>query len=300
MNTSSESKPDDEILKLRDESQFNTYSLILSALNIPHSFRINRDDGIELHLSQEIKERALYEISTYFDENKNWPTPPPVESTFAPAFKAMSFVIVGILILIYSVTGTWQPESIWFQKGAGNSTAIIEAGEYFRLITPLMLHADLGHLMSNCFLGGVLMHFYFRLTGNGLGLFTMLVTATIANYANVIVHGDDHNFVGFSTAVFSVIGILCTLGYARPSNPFNIKLFMPIMCGLALLAFLGSGGERTDLGAHFFGLFFGIIAGIILRLKKIQTLRKSASIQILLGTVTFVIGWMSWNLAFSN
>ncbi len=300
MNTNTENLLDTLIFKPSDSSLLNTYSLVLSAVNIPHTIKHNLDGTLELLIADHLREKALYEITSYLQENQDWPPLPPASPSFNPPFKAMSFIVIGCLVFIYSISGDWHPESIWFTKGAGDSTAILQDGEYYRLITPLMLHADLVHLMGNCFLGGFLLHFYFKLTGNGLGLFIMLTTATIANYINVLAHGPEHYFVGFSTAVFSVIGVLCTSGYQKSTSTVNFHLFMPVMAGIALLALLGAGGERTDLGAHFFGLVSGMIAGMFLRTRKAKAIRQSNILQSVLGILTCSIAWISWIRAFAT
>jgi rhomboid protease GluP len=300
MNTNTENLLDTLVFKPSDSSLLNTYSLVLSAVNIPHTIKYNLDGTLELLIADHLREKALYEITSYLQENQDWPPLPPASPSFNPPFKAMSFIVIGCLVFIYSMSGDWHPESIWFTKGAGDSTAIIQDGEYYRLITPLMLHADLVHLMGNCFLGGFLLHFYFKLTGNGLGLFIMLTTATIANYINVLAHGPEHYFVGFSTAVFSVIGVLCTSGYQKSTSTVNFHLFMPVMAGIALLALLGAGGERTDLGAHFFGLVSGMIAGMFLRTRKAKAIRQSNILQSVLGILTCSIAWISWIRAFAT
>ena len=300
MNINTDDQPATRVVIVSDGSILETYSLVLSAVNIPHSINSGSDNTFELHVPTHLRERALYEIATYVQENRDWPPPPPAAPIFSPSFKAMSFLVIGSLIFIYSISGDWHPESVWFQRGAGDSTAILQGGEYYRLVTALMLHADIVHLMGNCFLGGFLLHFYFKISGNGLGLFTMLTTATFANYINVLAHGPGHHFVGFSTAVFSVIGLFCTSAYTKSPSTINFHLFMPIMAGMALLALLGAGGERTDLGAHFFGLIIGMAAGLFLRSQKAETIRHSTVMQMILTVLTCSIAWMSWARAFSH
>jgi hypothetical protein len=39
---------------------------------------------------------------------------------------------------------------------------------------------------------------------------------------------------------------------------------LPLVAGVALLADLGTGGERTDLGAHAFGFIVGVAFGAAL------------------------------------
>jgi rhomboid protease GluP len=284
------------ILQVSDPSRLNTYSLVLSAADITHRIQYISADHIEIYVAEKQQERALYELAAYDSENQNWP-PTFEPDTFAPTFRAMSSVIIGCLIFIFGLTGDWHHKSLWFQKGAGDSTAILNSFELYRLVTPLTLHADLVHLMGNCFLGGILLHFFLHLTGNGIGLFAMLVTATIANLVNVMVHGPGHLFVGFSTAIFSVIGMLCTISFAMHTKRLTLHFFMPVMSGLALLAFLGSSGERTDLGAHLFGLLCGLVSGNFVRLRLFTTLRASFLAQTLLGAFTFIFFYACWLFA---
>jgi membrane associated rhomboid family serine protease len=296
MNPHSEQSSESMILKVSEPELLNTYSLVLSASGITHRIQYISADHIEIYVDTRQKERALYEIAAYDSENRNWP-PSVKADTFVPTFRAMSSMVIGSLVFIYGLTGDWHLESIWFQKGAGDSAAILNNFEFYRLVTPLTLHADIVHLLGNCFLGGILLHYFLHLTGNGIGLFTMLVTATIANLINVVVHGPGHHFVGFSTAVFSIIGMLCTISFAMKTKRSTLHFFMPVMSGLAFLAFLGSSGERTDLGAHLFGLLCGLLSGNFVRLQVFASLRSSFLIQTLLGTFTFGIFYVCWFMA---
>lgn len=296
MNPTPEQPSEVLLIQFSDPHLINTYSLVLSSAGITHRIQYVSAERIEIFVSSKLKERSLYELAAYDSENYNWP-PATTEDDFSPTFRAMSPLIIGCLIYIYGLTGNWQHESIWFFKGAGDSKAILENFELYRLITPLTLHADIVHLLGNCLLGGFLLHFFLHLTGNGIGLCAMLATATIANLINVLVHGPGHHFVGFSTAIFSVIGMLCTISFARKNKRFGLAFFMPLMSGLALLAFLGSSGERTDLGAHLFGLLCGLIGGNLIRLPWFPSLRSSFIAQTLLGVLAFALTFLCWTLA---
>jgi hypothetical protein len=72
---------------------------------------------------------------------------------------------------------------------------------------------------------------------------------------------------------------------------------MPIMAGLALLAFLGSSGERTDLGGHLFGLLSGLIFGNLVRLPWFLVLRDSFTLQTTLGAISVSLFLLCWVLA---
>ncbi len=279
-------------LTITDLSEVSTCSLVLSAVGIPHKIRSNDKNGADIDLPASLKEKALYEWIRYQEENINWPEKPPRETDFTPSFKVMNLLVVGFLILLYSSSGPWSAESIWFLRGAGDSTQILQSGEYYRLITSLTLHADPVHLMGNCFLAVFLLHFYFAITGNGIGLLLLLLTAGSANFINVAVHGSGHNSVGFSTAIFSVIGIICIAEYRTTAR--TLRFFIPIMAGVSLLALLGAGGGRTDLGAHLFGLGTGLITGFLLRIPFLKKIRFSFPVQAAAGILGVFIIWISW------
>jgi len=295
----SDNASEELIIRVTEPESLNTVSLVLAAADITHRIRIVSRKHMEIYVAASLREKALWEITAYTEENDNWPPRPKESPHFSPLFRAMSPFLIGCLAGLHGLTGDWQPQALWFVKGAGNSDAILNNSEIFRLVTALTLHADLVHLLSNCVLGVFLLHFFLQLTGNGIGLFAMLLTSVTANYLNVLVHGPGHRFVGFSTAIFSIIGMLCTMSFAFKSTRMALHFFMPIMAGLALLALLGSEGERTDLGSHLFGLLCGLIAGNFVRLPFFPALRASFWLQTLLGAITLFVFYGSWLLAFS-
>lgn len=274
----------------------NTLSLVLSAANITHRVNYISSKSMEIYVSTAEQEKAMREIAAYQKENRNWP-PQPVHHETTIIFRAMSPLVVGLLLLFYNITGGWQANSVWFKAGAGDSEKILSTGEIYRLITALTLHADIVHLLSNCFFGVLLLHFFLQLTGNGIGLFSMIFTATLANYLNVLAHGAGHHFVGFSTAIFSIIGMLCTIGFAAKTMRYILHFFMPIMAGLALLALLGSSGAKTDLGAHLFGLLCGLVFGNFVRLPSFSTLKDSITLQLALTVLSFIVVSAAWYAA---
>ena len=203
------------------------------------------------------------------------------------------------LMFFYATTGPWTVHSVWFSAGAIDSELILHHGEYFRLLTALTLHADLVHLLSNCGIGAFLLHYYFQLLGNGIGLAALLTSSCLANYLNVVAHGPGHHAVGFSTAVFAVIGNLSALNYRHHRFTRPARLLLPLMAGLASLAMLGSGNEdgRTDLGAHFFGLLTGLLTGTILGFEPVFSLRKNLQLQSALVTFSLLFPFIAWQLA---
>lgn len=280
-----------------DQSTIEICSLVLSAGNIKHRIRREPDGSRVLLVAETAAPGAVDQLERYFQENKDWPPRHQAVVTGPASARPPSILLSGALAVFYLITGPWQPTSPWFAGGAGDASAIIYHGQWYRLLTALTLHADFAHLAGNCLIGGFLLHFFLQIHGTGLGVLAVLLSAMLGNYLNVQMHGGNHLFVGFSTAVFSMIGMLSVYQVLVQRQPLGIRMLVPFMAGAALLAMLGSSGQRTDLGGHLFGLLAGLGCGLVLGLKPLRLLRDSPFFQsCALLTATFLV-MICWNLA---
>ncbi len=70
---------------------------------------------------------------------------------------------------------------------------------------------------------------------------------------------------------------------------------MPLGAGVALLAMLGSSGERTDFGAHLWGLVVGLIMGAAWHwLDNNSHLGIRWGKQTYLLAFTMLVVWLAW------
>ncbi len=280
-----------------DMMQVDACSLVLSSKNIGHRIERKADGSASIIVSAQREPEAARQLRAYFRENRNWP-PPLIDSEFESLSSELpAFVIAAMLMLFYLVTGPYQSGSDWFREGAADSSAILQQGEYFRLITALCLHADFAHLAGNVLIGGFLIHFFLQISGTGIGLLLLLASASAANYVNALIHGPGHISVGFSTAVFAMIGLLAAHQLVEHKQMFGIRMLVPFMAGMGLLAMLGSSGVRTDLGAHLFGLLTGFILGVCTTMLLIKRLRQSAFVQNCSLLIVIFTILTCWNLA---
>lgn len=284
------------VLETADEEHLSTCSLVLTSVAISHDI-IRTDDGYSIYVAQHEAATASYHLFSYIEENQGWPPEKlPAEHPVSQG-QPPTLLIIGALAAFYSITGPWNPETVWFSSGAGDSGAILHGREYFRLVTALTLHADLTHLLGNCFLGGFLLHFFCKTVGSGIGTAALLLSAVLGNFVNVYLRGEGHLFVGYSTAVFATIGMLVMVSYHINRKLSRFRLFLPFMAGAALLAMTGSSGERTDLGAHFFGLLSGVVIGRVLISRLFIQLRHSSFLQFVLFGLTLSVVYLSWTAA---
>ena len=282
--------------------QAEQWSLVLRAANIPSAIEFERHSWV-IKVSPLHEKRALQEIAAFMEENSDWPPYRPKKRASLPVltkYQPPTILMMGALVIFFVITGPWSGSSEWFSQGAVSGRQILEHGQWYRLVTALTLHADVVHLFGNIIIGGVLVHFLCRLLGNGLGWFLILASGTLGNFMNILLHGSSHNSVGFSTAIFGTIGILSGYQAASKRSAALKEILLPLAAGAGLLAFLGAGGERTDLGAHFFGLLAGVVLGALLVfLPSQRILINKTSLQANLFIASLVIVGFCWWLAMS-
>lgn len=166
------------------------------------------------------------------------------------------------VVLVALAVANFALDRDWLMAGRIDGAAM-RAGEWWRALTALTLHADLEHLAANIFFGGLFGAFSGRYLGSGVAWLLILLAGAAGNVVNVLILGPGHRAIGASTAVFAALGLLGSLGWAgrRRSVQGWIYRFGPIVAAVALLAYTGAGGERTDIGAHIWGFAAGLGAG---------------------------------------
>lgn len=270
------------------------WSLVLHAADIDHVLR--QDEAVwQLLVSEEDFSRAAEELRLFTEENHNWPPERVARSEQEAIVEPSPLVlpVIGSLVVFYAVTGGWESHNHWFASGALDRVRVMGDGQWWRLITSLILHADSAHLLGNVFFGGLLVYALCRHLGSGIAWFSVLLTGVLANAINVFFHDDLYHSIGFSTAVFGMVGILSGLRLRRVGG--WQEMVLALGSAASLLALMGSSGERTDLGAHFWGVGVGLLAEIILAAFGFagkRVLAPPGQWLFFLGSLAMVVG--SW------
>jgi rhomboid protease GluP len=293
--TAPEKQEEQGLVPVADEATvpLETLSLVLSAVGIDHLLDQRTH---KLLVAVKDVEAAVFHLHAYQTENLNWP-PPPIRHTPHPQTPP-TLLMMGMLFLFYAYTGPWSAGSVWFARGAIDSVAILDHGEWWRLVTALTLHADLVHLTGNCLIGSLMIHFLGKMLGYGLSWLLLILTGATGNLLNVILHQQPHHSVGLSTSVFAAIGIFTGLQITRFSRHTAKEMVLPLGAGLGLLAFLGSEGVRTDLGAHCFGFTSGFCCALLLNWSGMIQKTRRQLLQAVFFLNALAITGLCWMLAF--
>lgn len=249
-----------------DSKQLRNWALVLSARNIPFQLTPKKRPT-EIYVPARFISISCFEINLYLAENSKDPS---LEyRSIEPVDNVITSLSILLLLGIFhnltylQISGFGHSSIDWLHLGSADNIKIL-AGEWWRVITALTLHADVQHLLGNLLIGGYFIIQLCRITGTGLGWLLILGSGSLGNLLNAIMQNSGHNAVGASTAIFGAIGIAGALGTIRSRNRLMRLWLLPLAASGLLLAFLGtgSGDSQTDIGAHLFGFCCGVILGI--------------------------------------
>jgi len=270
------------------------WAVVLAAADIPHWLR-REVDGWVLIVPPPDAAAALESLDAYDRENSADGADRGDAVAPSRPITMVGIYVVLVLIGLFAITGSRAARSEWFQHGSADATRIM-AGEWWRAVTALTLHADAAHLLGNALAGALLVTAVCQQLGPGVGLWLLLLAGASGNAHTAAVHGAGHVSVGASTAIFAGLGILAALRIVTPSRAGSRpgKWWVVAAASLALLA-LGTG-PNADLLAHVFGLLIGGTLGLVAALTMRWT--PPAPVQWLLVAAAGAAVGGAWRLAF--
>jgi membrane associated rhomboid family serine protease len=137
-----------------------------------------------------------------------------------------------------------------------------------------------------------------RILGGGIAWLSIVSAGTLGNGLNAVMRSETHLSIGASTAVFAALGVLVAHAL-HPRFVSSEKLFKrwsPLIAGVLLLAFVGVGGERTDVGAHVTGFVSGMVIGWLAARLPLHWL-SNPRIQMASGAAAFTVIVLAWTIA---
>jgi len=269
-------------------------ALVLTSLQIPHQL-IDDSGSSVLIVPAQFSAQAVTELQLYDEEN------PPVHPKPVRKIEHQNAVpgvvaYVFVICLVAGMAGYSFFQSNWFVAGRVDGE-LIRNGEVWRLFTALTLHSGVRHLLGNIVFGVFFGLFAGRLLGSGIAWLSIVLAAAAGNALNTLLLDASHRSIGASTAVFAALGLVAGyvwFGKLMSQERWSTR-YGPIVGGLALLMYTGTGGENTDIGAHFLGFVCGFVAGLVLiRLGKLP---QDSRTQRFAGASAFGLIFFSWAIA---
>ena len=267
-------------------------SLVLTAVGVEHVVSKDEYDWC-LKVPEDQAADAVAHLEKYILENQPLPPAPVPDQVDSGVAGVLGFLLVIWAIPYFQATDLFG----WDWRALGRLEAGgVMSGEWWRTITALTLHADLGHILGNSAFGAVFGLFAGRFMGSGLAWLLILLGGALGNAVAATMRPDDFMAIGASTATFSALSLSSAFvwrrGYFRGRG--WRRAFAPIFAAVALLSFTGIGDEKTDVLAHFTGFAAGLGLGYWsagLPIRWLGRIGQKLCGGVALGLVT--IAWMA-------
>lgn len=292
------------------------WALVLTARRILNrTERVGWGRSWRLLVPASLAEAARREILSYSAENSAQHEAQPEPHYIYHNTTATLVVLLGLAWFhLASNPATGMNPAMHISELGRASSEFIHQGQWWRLATALTLHGDTLHLLANLGFGGVIFVFLNRELGSGLGWFLTLVAGICGNLLNYQFQNLGHVSLGASTAVFGAVGAMSGVQAARQwlgrvggatrvrgSGTEELRrALLPLAAGLLLLGWLGSSGDNTDLGAHFWGFISGVVLGLGAGALLARLGRPSKFLQRLLALASLAVIGGAWAWAFSS
>lgn len=188
---------------------------------------------------------------------------------------ALILTNILVFVLMEATTGSTLRMDVLLPWGAA-STDLISAGQYWRLLSAMFLHAGMSHLVNNMLLLYVLGSNLEPVFGTwrllGIYLFGGL-TGNLAAYLLYTRNGENVVSVGASGAVFSVMGALLLLVILCRGRLRDLSIHqLLIMLGFSL--YFGFASSGVSNAAHVGGLLAGFVLALPFSIGRRDKLKR--------------------------
>lgn len=219
---------------------------------------------------------------------------------------ALTYALIGINIAVfvffsfYSMMQGRQYESMLVDFGAKDNGLII-AGQYWRLISAIFLHANWLHLLVNCYSLYVVGNIVERIFGHIKYAAIYFIAGLYGNIASFIFTANPAiPSVGASGAIFGLLGALIYYGVERPKSfkkYFGYNVWLTILINIVINISI----PGIDSLAHLGGLCGGFLAAYAIKVnhEKVKNRERLAMfvLVLLIAACAFYYGLMNPNVA---
>lgn len=223
--------------------------------------------------------------------HKNKSNAEKVEEVFKPKKNIVTISLITINVLIYLFMILFNQYDNMIDKYATYGPFIVKYHEYYRLITGAFLHANLLHLMFNCYALYIIGSQIENFVGRWKYLTIYLVSALTGSLLSILL--NDGASVGASGAIFGLMGSLLYFGYHYRVYLGTVlkSQIIPLIVVNLLIGFMSSG---IDNYAHIGGLIGGALATVAVGVKYKSTKFEMVNGAIVLLLLIAFLGFMAF------
>ncbi|MCY7749726.1 rhomboid family intramembrane serine protease [Bacillus inaquosorum] len=186
--------------------------------------------------------------------------------TFIRLYPVVTFILAlqAVLWLFFSLpvhsVVLWRDAVTGYNLGVAN-------GEWWRLITPVLLHAGFTHLLFNSMSIFLFAPALERMLGKARFLLVYAGSGIIGNIGTYVTEPLDYVHVGASGAIFGLFGVylFMVLFHKELIGQEHSKMILTLLAFAVLMSFINS---NINMMAHLFGLCGGFLLSFLCVQKK--------------------------------
>ncbi|MFO1446521.1 rhomboid family intramembrane serine protease [Bacillus sp. Bva_UNVM-123] len=165
-------------------------------------------------------------------------------------------IVLYLLVEIPFMKGSWL-----FEQFAGVNLYIVD-GQYWRLVTPIFIHAGFSHMLFNSFSLVLFGPALEQILGKAKFIFVYITTGILANIATLLLEPLTYIHVGASGAIFGLFGYFMAIVKFRKDliSKNNSQIIITITIIGVIMTFLQ---PNINITAHLFGLLAGFLLGAL-------------------------------------
>ncbi len=233
-------------VNLEDEQDLGKYDFITKSFPDITKKLIMNEKGMQLYL------KLTKDINV-----KNQKTNREVEDVFKEKNPIITRILIAFNIMIYLymvLTGNGQS----FMAKFAVFGPYIKFGQYYRLLTGAFIHANIFHLLFNCYALYIIGSQVESYLGKAKYTFIYLISAISSSLLSMLFAGGNYYSVGASGAIFGLMGALLYFGYYYRVYLGNVlkSQIIPLILINLIIGFVSPGIDN-------FGHIGGLIAGIL-------------------------------------
>lgn len=184
---------------------------------------------------------------------------------FKEYYVTYTLILINLAVfLLMTLAGGSANYKILILFGA-KVNVLIEAGQYWRLLTSVFIHIGFTHLLFNIYALIALGKFTEKIFGHGKMIFIYLFSGLTGSLFSFLFSPSIS--AGASGAIFGLLGALVAYGW-KNSLLWRSGLITNLLIVLGINLFFGLVAQGIDNYAHLGGLLGGILCGFALYIFK--------------------------------
>lgn len=179
----------------------------------------------------------------------------------------ITILLIAVNLIIFLFTDLFGFRDSWFRFGEMSWADAVNNGEFYRALTCMFLHSDIGHISGNMvalfLFGNLLEKDMSKVRYTILYLVSGIGSSFLAAAYYQYVEGYDVLSIGASGAIFGLMGAFVVMVLARPEYRANLGPRLVMFFAYLVYTSVRAGAE-INVAAHVSGFLVGMGMYLIL------------------------------------